>query len=205
MGLFSKYRPSNYKFYEPERYTPDVARANRLTAMLERDRRFADLPNFTSVRASLSQALLNKDTAISRKGVNDTTMSGHKAALIAAALNNFREKDFANPRMRVAYRELRRRQEALRAKRSKEGSAKVSGADKRFYNPTGKSLAARTSGVVAGFVMPSHAWQQVFKNPGSVIPCIQRSIRRQVMFAKGHGGRGYRVKHRRTWSSGVPC
>lgn len=203
MGYFSRYR----KYYkEPERFTSSEARANRLTAMLERDRRFADLPNFVNVKSALSQAPKNS-IALEKINVNDQKAFGHKAALIAAALSNFSEKDFGDPRKRAAYRALRLQQEALRASRSKGGrqKANVPGGDKRFYNPTGKSFAARVSGVVASMYTPSYAWQQVFKNPGSVIPCIQREVRRQVMFAKGHGGRGYRVKHRRTWSSGVPC
>lgn len=206
MGYFSRYK----KYYkEPERYTPSVARANRLQAMLERDRRFAELPNFVNVQTALSQAPTKKSIALANKiNVNDPIASGHKAALIAAALSKFSEKDFSDPVKRKRYRQLRQLQEAILAdsqRRRGQKKANVPGGDKRFYNPTGKSFAARTSGVVASMYSPGVSWMHVFRNPSSVIPCVQRSIRRQVMFAKGHGGRGYRVKHRRTWASGVPC
>jgi hypothetical protein len=201
-----RYTPPGFKYPEPERYTPAIARARRLNSMLERDRRFADIPNFKSRLSALSQAS-KIDSVKSRRVVDDLESPSHKAALIAAAIAKIHNSELSDPVKAKRYRALRAVQNALRREASMGGRSKltVPGGDKRRYNPTGKDFAARTSGVVASLVLPSHAWQQVFRNPGSVIPCIQRDIRRQVMFASRTAGIGYRKKKRRTWSSGVPC
>lgn len=199
---FSKGR---FHYPEPQRYTPSIARARRLNALLEQDRRFADLPNFTNVKSALSEA--PKVKVITKKN-NDLTAAGHKAALIAAALSKYTEKDFSDPVKRQRYRQLRQAQEAIRSGGQNRGGQKkvsVPGGDKRQYNPTGKSFAARTNGVIASIINSPVNWVRVFANPTSVIPCIQRNVRREVMFAKGRAGKGYRTKKRRTWQSGVPC
>lgn len=202
MGIFG----SRYYYPTPERYTLSVAREKRLNAMLAQDRRFADIANFNNRKAALFQA--NKlNNALLPKAVNDQKAFGHKAALIAAALSQFSEKDLSDPAKRTQYRTLRQQQVMFRELASREGQAKVTptGGDKRRYNPTGKLFAATTSGNIARLVSPRNTWVRVFKNPGSVIPCIQRSVRREVMFAKKFAGKGYKVRHRRSWSTGVPC
>lgn len=78
------------------------------------------------------------------------------------------------------------------------------GGDKRRYNPTGKDFASTVHGYRATF-RPLDSWLPAFANPTQVVPCIQRKMRREVMFAKDKAGRGYHAKKRRTWSSGVPC
>ena len=203
MGLFKHYR---HLYKEPERFTPAEARAKRLSAMLEREHRFLQAPNFPERLSALSQATTKKVLVNTRRVVNDQKTFGHKAALIAAALSQFKEKDFADPKKRAQYRDLRKQQELLRfAGKSRGGQQKVTptGGDKRRYDPTGKAYASLTSGNIAKLSL--RGWSQVFRFPAVTIPCVQRNVRRQVMFAKGFGGRGYRGKKRRTWSSDIPC
>lgn len=206
MGLFSKYRPQ-YKI--PERISPEDARERRLTALLERERRFAELPNFqvkleeTRRKAALSRVtenILNENTRSDVKGGKRTRP---KAASIAAALSLFTEKDFADPQRRAAYRKLRNLQGG-------QQNVTPSGGDKRRFNPTGKDYASTIYGTLARLSGVPHAlhsaqWQAKFLNPSKVIPCIQRTVRREVMFARRHAGRGYHTPKRRTWASGVPC
>nr|QJB20746.1 MAG: hypothetical protein [Microvirus sp.] len=202
MSLFKHYR---HFYKEPERFTPAEARARKLTLMLEREKRFAQVPNFQSKLSALSQA--NKKVLVNtRRVVNDHKAYGHKAALIAAALAQFKDTDFADPAKRAQYRDLRKKQELLRfAGKSRGGQQKVTptGGDKRRYDPTGKAYASLTSGNIAKLSL--RGWSQVFRFPSVTIPCVQRHVRREVMFAKGKAGRGYRVKHRRNWSSDIPC
>lgn len=143
---------------------------------------------------------------------NDRQTSGQKVALKATALldiqrrlGSFREADFANPQARAAYRYLRAQQELYERQRSEQKVQPAAG-NKSYYNPTGRDYAAskyggmaRLSGwLVSGF-MPR------FKNPASVLPCVERLVRREVLFANKKAGKGYHTRKRRTWSSGIPC
>lgn len=206
MGYFSRYRPL-YRI--PERLTPDEARERRFAAMLERDRRYAEVPNFTfklnqlqdkAARSRVAQNIVNSDAARHVKG----GLAGRsKAASIAAALASFKETDFADPRKRALYRELRR---------SQGGQRKVAAAagDKRHFNPTGKEFASTIYGTVAPVTsvvdaLNPSSWVQSFVAPLKTLPCVQRVVRREVMFARGSAGRGYHTPKRRTWASGIPC
>lgn len=202
-------RPHGVKFKEPERFTPAEARERRLTALLEREQRFGELPNFPEkLQAARSQAQYERVHSLAKAIVDEPQTRVHKAASIAAALSQFKERDFANPQARAAYRKLRAAQEALNDRRGSSQKVQAAAANKSYYNPTGKDFASTIFGTAArlsGFTQLGESWTRSFLNPSAVLPCIQRSIRREVMFAKKHAGKGYRVKHRRTWSSGIPC
>lgn len=201
-----KFFRHHYYYPEPERLTPAEARARRLEGLLERERRFADLPNFPEKLAEARSRVVKKEPlGLTREIVNEPVSRVQKAASIAAALSRFKESDFADPEKRTRYRKLR-------AAQGGQQKVEPSGSDKRRFNPTGKDFAstiygtaARLSGRLRDSADTSSSWVQVFANPGSVIPCIQRKARREVMFALGFGGRGYKKPKRRTWSSGVPC
>lgn len=190
MSLFRKYR----KYYqEPERYTPDIARERRLVAALEKERQFAQAAALSRVQLKEREQFVPKwklDEEPSRKVP--------KAVSITAALSRFKESDFADPARREQYKQLRRLQEQQRAK--------PSGGDRRRYSPYGNDYASTISGTVArvGATLGRHLLPR-FRFSYAVIPCIQRAVRREVMFANGKGGRGYKVPHRRSPLSGIPC
>lgn len=205
MSLFKHH----YHYKTPERFSAEEARSRRLAALLERESRFADVPNFAEGQRRVQEAERSRakkiiDAPLTAELVKARLIDGPKAASMAAALgkkhpSHFTERDFGNPLLRKAYRELRARQEGYR---------KVSpiGVDNRQHNPTGKGAWTR-SGAPARFtrVLNAQSWLPTFKRPHLVIPCVQRHVRRQVMFALGFGGRGYHTKKRRNVNSGVPC
>lgn len=201
MGRFRKYRPL---YLEPERLTPAEARARRFSNLLERERRFADLPNFAVKLSELQSKAARSRVAKNivqdaDRLVKDRKRSGPKAASIAAALNNT-QWDFSQKSDREKYRALRRAQNSLRE------TSKPSGSDKRRFDPTGKDHASTIYGTtarLASFLKPG--FSPGFVAPLTTIPCIQRLVRREVMFAKGKARRGYHTRKRRTWSSGIPC
>lgn len=202
--------PKYLKYLNPERDHTSIARVKRLTRLVADEPRFKQLPNFESRLAALSQVPKNNQQLLTRRVVNDHKAYGQTAALIAAGLSRIKDSDLSDPSKRAQYRTLRTAQIAHRELVSKGGQAKVSpsGGDKRRYNPTGKSYAVNKYGVLASLVtnpVMSSSWVQMFRNPNSVLPCIQRSKRREVMFAIRKAGKGYKVKHRRSWSTGVPC
>lgn len=140
---------------------------------------------------------------------------GPKAGLTPAAalvlkkrLAEFRETDFGDPVKREAYRALRKMQE--NAARGRSTKSQPTGSDKRRFDPSGKDYAVTKYGTLARLYTNNSAtfskgWLPVFLNPAKVIPCIQRSVQREVMFATKKAGKGYHTRKRRTWSSGVPC
>lgn len=190
MGYFSKYRP----YYSiPERISPENARLNRINAALAENLRLQERYD----RLSLDV----KNTANAGRRLNQARQQfGPKADLMAAALASFSEKDFADPANRIAYRKLR-------AQQAGRQQSKPSGADKRQFNPTGYDFASTLYGGFAtiGKRLTLKSALPRFHMSYSVIPCIERHVRREVMFAKKKAGRGYRTPKRRTWASGVPC
>lgn len=198
MSIFGKFR---HLYKEPERFTPSEARERRLTAMLERETRFAQVPNFQNKLGQLRQQAAA--LSLAKKLVNEDTSKGRlfaasRAASIAHVLGTFKESDFADPALRKKYRSLRRAQEQQRAK--------PAGADRRQYSPFGNDYGSTIYGtratVGAGL---RKSWLPAYNLARFVVPCIQRSVRREVIFALGKGGKGWRTPHRRNFLSGVPC
>lgn len=192
MGVFAKYR----KFYvEPERISIENARLNRINAALTREQKAAERLESLS---PVTKNILNE----SRRLVKDHQIGGPKAATIAAALGMFKERDFADPAKRLAYRELR----ALQMRPQIQQKVRPAGLDMRRYSPMGKDFAQNVFGSIARIGMfTDRRGRPKFANAFAVVPCIERLIRREVLFAKGKGGKGYRTPKRRTWASGVPC
>lgn len=206
MGYFSLYR----KYYkEPERFSPTEARERRLSALLEREQRFAQVPNFQNKLGQLRQeaGALSLAKKLVNESVSQVRNVGPQAASIAAALSRFKESDFADPVKREAYRKLRGLQEAVKYRQDQE-RAKPSGGDTRRFSPSPYPSTIYGTGArygLSGRLTPSSSWLPVFHLPWSVVPCIQRAVRREVMFAKGKAGRGYKVRHRWSEFSGIPC
>lgn len=194
-------------YLEPERVRlPPVARAQKLNNLLARDPRFLDLPNFAEKLRALSPAPSKINTALLKSKAVKGSKRSLRKDLISAALSGFTEKHLSDPSQRAKYRELRKMQlqSPEPAKRGGQTNVSAVAGDKRRYNPTGKAFASTVHGYRATF-RPLDSWLPAFANPSQVIPCIQRKMRREVMFAKDRAGKGYRSRKRRTWSSGVPC
>ncbi|UDN67533.1 hypothetical protein [robinz microvirus RP_39] len=212
MSKFSKYRPPGYKFYEPERVSPQTARENRLRAELQKNQKQQE-----RFEKTLSRAPKKIDDPRPRARVKDQQQFGPKAASIAAALTAFKEADFTDPIKRKLYRDLRAQQNALMVNGSARGSKSTSGggqgkstaagADRRYFNPSdpdkiGSTIygtAAKLAEGLRGFakVAPGYRYAAADK----VTPCIQRAVRREVMLALGHGG-AHKTKK---GPKGIPC
>lgn len=84
-----------------------------------------------------------------------------------------------------------------RTPQSRLKSAQAVYGDRRLFNFTG--FPKTTSGNFARTVATPRGRLQ-FLSATSVIPCIQRTIRRQVMFAKKKAGHGKSIRSRKRWS-----
>lgn len=87
---------------------------------------------------------------------------------------------------------------------SNQGRAKPSGGDRRYFD---FGAVGRTVFGTEAFtrVEKLDSARRVFLTPHLTIPCIQRAVRKEVLFARGHGGKGHRVKHRRSVFSNIGC
>lgn len=86
---------------------------------------------------------------------------------------------------------------------------KVPQSDRRNYHPEAVYAPALSlDGVPAEYkTAPAYLSNAsvAFKHVTKAIPCVIRTVRREVMFAKRHAGKGYKVRKRRTWMSEIPC
>jgi len=152
------------------------------------------------------QGLKSSKYAISL-AVKDRNTDGPKAALTAAALPeikrrlaSFGERDFADASSRNEYRRLRQAQFTLEASRQNVVSqTKVSKPPRIDWPLTKYGTAARYSGFT------SVAGRPLFRGRQLLDPCIERYVRKQVLFAIGKGGKGFRTPHRRNSNSWIPC
>lgn len=77
--------------------------------------------------------------------------------------------------------------------------------NRRSFFPFPTTFNARTLFGTDAHVWRSRTDRPQYRSAGIVVPCIQRAVRRQVMFALGHGGRGHRVRHRFGPQSMIGC
>lgn len=208
MPRFRKYLRGN-PYFDPERVDP-IRRYKPIEPSYLRPetRKFIeDVSRVAKSRAysTTTRQIVNDEVRTRRKG---------NSTLTAA----FTERDLRDPEKRKAYRALRAielgsasghgphdRHAKPMDQISKAGGSPTksapSGADKRFFDPTGKDYAVTTSGNLArlrarligrtlAHVVP------MYRLSKKVVPCIQTHQRRQVMFAQKYAGKGYKVKHR---------
>lgn len=84
--------------------------------------------------------------------------------------------------------------------------------DHRTWQPTGRkarqvaSLSSRPAKVVTPPPVSMFSpIVQAFKYPRHVVTCAKRKVRKEILFALGHGGHGSRSPKRRNPRSGVRC
>lgn len=83
--------------------------------------------------------------------------------------------------------------------------------DGRRWHPEGRNRptpTVRGSAAATGAVQQSLSFLPPtvsFREPTNVVECIRRAKRREVLFASGKGGRGYRKPKRRSWRSNFGC
>lgn len=104
----------------------------------------------------------------------------------------------------------RLRREALAAARRAALAPVLAADDRRRYHPNKFARPAgalkRSSTRLVARPGPNHTWAQIgFAVPRNVAICQRRKLRKEVMFATGAAGRGYRRKKRRNQFSQVRC
>ncbi|AKI26954.1 hypothetical protein [Microviridae Fen7940_21] len=203
MGLFSKY---TYKM--PERLSADEARQRRFFAELSRARaelearndRLSPANKFHLTQLKEFQVKFSDELEARRKRVRDVLERDPSIS---------RSLAYKSAMSRLS--KLQQRQTALlnRAaaeRRAKAFSASASAADRRSFSFTNRFGNPKT-------IYTTDAWikvnadavtRRMFRSPTLSIPCIQRMVRREVIFARRHN-KGHRVKHRFNPLSLIGC
>ncbi|QCQ85086.1 hypothetical protein [Blackfly microvirus SF02] len=139
--------------------------------------------------------------------VNDRESRGRKALSTSAALreineklSKFKERDFADPSSRKTYVQLRTAQNALEASRQK-----VEKKAKAFSGPVGHQWPITKYGTAARY----SAWTSVAGDPrlyrkSNLVPCIERAVRRMVLFSLGKN-KGFKTPKHKSKDSWIPC
>lgn len=208
MGLFSQYR---YLYKEPERLSPEEARQRRLTSVLERERERLRVENVRLSPANVSHINRLKEFQV-KFGAE---LEARRARMLEVKRSNVNSypKSSALRAARSRLSQLEQRQSALLQAAAAERRRKsmfASAFDRRLFqfDPFAK-FSGRT-------VFGTDAWmkhrvdrkgvaRRVFRSPAISLPCIDRMIRREVMFANKHAGRAYRKPHKFNPLSLIGC
>lgn len=91
-----------------------------------------------------------------------------------------------------------------RSNRGRSAAVKPSTGDRRLYHPQGMNRPAVTVYGSPAVLVGSRAKGQFSQIP-KALPCVERVRRREVLFAKGKGGKGYRSPHRKNPYSDIWC
>lgn len=182
----------------------------------ERDLKTIPSPSIPNQIKTYLNSKGDEDTRLSRatkQALNEPTVRvkdrvtiGPKADLTFAALSEFRKLN-ADQFSNLSRDEINRYR-ALRQAPQEKDRATPAGGDKRRFDPTGKDYAVTRAGSIARYAVVPRLLginARAFAFARATMPCIQRTSRREVMFASGRAGKGYRIPHRRNSNSDVEC
>jgi hypothetical protein len=207
MSYFSKYR---HLYSQPERidkYDPSAVR-RRVERELERVRAIEGRRAALSPANQLHIQLLQDFVTQKSKAELDVQRAKERLK-VTPSQSNLRDHKAAVSRLfNLAQRVERLRK--VQSQRSAAQTAKPSGGDRRYFNfpssPT--ALNPRTvygTEAITRFISSESGLRPFFKLASLSLPCIQREVRREVMFAHRKAGKGHRTRHRLSPSSLVGC
>lgn len=111
----------------------------------------------------------------------------------------------------IASRRLPQRISVRSAQQLILDNARLYGHDNRAYSPIPRMIrpARHVTGRIAATTVPRNAplrkVRYQFSLPSSVVVCVRRGVRKEVIFAKNKAGRNGQRKSRRTSSSHISC
>lgn len=212
-GLFGRYpqifpNRNSTLYKEPERFTSSEARQRRLFAELAQQRKAleARAPRLSPANISHLQRLKEFETKFG------AALDERRRRVERAAKRNpsiVRSPSYIAAMSKLLQLERRRNDllERAAAERRKKGR-EARAVDSRFYNPDRMArMWPRTDFGTDAWLKwnVKGALRQVVRNPFLALPCVDRMVRREVMFAKKKAGKGYRKPHRRGPLSNIGC
>lgn len=191
-------------YKEPERYPIEIARERRLAATLDRARKELEerssplslankvhLDRLKEFQAKFAGELDARRREIERLRKLESSMDNSRR-LVAAMSGLFQLK-------------ARRAQLLENVARTRRAQVlQAAAADGRFFQ-FGDSFNPRTVFNTVANLSVRSVGRRAFRNPALTIPCVQRVVRREVMFAKGKAGIGHKVRHKFNLLSTIGC
>lgn len=205
MGIFG----NKYTYKITERLTPSEARERRLVSLLQKERQALEVR--VAPLSPANKFHLNKLKEFENK-FGAELEARRKRALELQSLERSEYEAARNKRAISRLFQLQQRRAALlqnAAAERRANSVKKSFVDRRFYDPTRDDRSPRPKTVFG-----TTSWLKVslgpvarrqHRNPTISLPCIDRLVRREVMFAHRHAGHGHRGKRKFNPLSLIGC
>lgn len=199
------YRRYQYQYHMPERL--DFEAKSRLARTVEKEleRNLALQLQYgrLSPASNIQHLNLLKETHVRLSRELDALDPVRKKA--AKVATSFTPTRFLQAALSVSLQRSSERARKANAARSSP-AAKASAADSRNYVPGPQDVRnARTVfGTDAHFSVNSLG-RHYFKHPYLVVPCVQRAVRKEVLFAIGQGGKAHRSPHQKRPYSHIWC
>lgn len=195
----------NITYKEPERLTADEARERRLHAALLRSRMEleARVEPLSRVNKEHLQRLKDFESKFSQRleaarRATLTSRGPRDRKLAILGLSSLLQKRASL----VAAADAERRRNLRIKERNSQRVAAVA-ASRKYYSPY--LLNPRSTSGTEAATYVSALSRRVFKNPLTSVPCIQRMVRREVMFARRHAGVGHPGRRRHNPFSAIGC
>lgn len=201
MGLLR----GKYRYTIPERLTADEARQRRLVAALEKSRK--ELEDRPARLSPVNVAHLERVKDFQRKILGELEARRARLREIDKLENSFRNRALRKAAVSGLFQlQLRQRENLQRLRKAQSAMrSKASAADRRYFNPLRNIFNPRSLFGTEARTYVSSSGRRKFIDRTSSVPCVDRLVRKEVMFAKGHAGRGYRVPHRFNPMSLIGC
>lgn len=188
----------------PERFTAAEARERRLAASLDRVRK--ELEERSAPLSLANKVHLDRLKEFQRNF--QATLEARRKEV--ERLRKLPPSTDSSLRLTAAMSglfQLKARQAALLQAVSRQKRLNVlqaSAADRRYFQ-FGDSFNPRTIFNTIARSSTDAVSRRSFTSPLLTVPCIQRAVRREVMFAKGHGGKGHKGSRRYNPLSAIGC
>lgn len=198
------YRPIIYSM--PERLTADEARRRRVASTLTkyrkaleaRPRSLSPANKFHLLKLKEFEQKFSSEIEARKRHVDRLLKSDPSVKSAATKAAMFGYFQLATNRSRLV-------QKATQERRRNALFGQAIAANRSYFHPAGRERNPRTVYGTEARTKLSRTSRRSFRFPYIAFPCIQRSVRREVMFARGKGGRGYRVPHAFNFLSAIGC
>lgn len=114
-----------------------------------------------------------------------------------SALKVAREQTVSRPSIPVSSRN--------KAQAAIPSASVATATDRRFFHPLGDWRPMKTIFGSSAAHFLKHGLRGQFSHPSIAIPCVQRAVKREVMFALKKAGKGHRTRKRRNFQSLMDC
>lgn len=191
-------------YKEPQRFTAAEARERRLAAAIEKSRK--ELEGRTAPLSAANKVHLQRLKEFQSKfdaELKARRREVERLSKLEPSMENSRlHKAAISGLFQLKFRQLELLKRVSQTRRANVYQAVA--ADRRYFQ-FGDVFNPRTIFNNIAKSSVDAVSRRSFFSPLLTVPCIQRAVRREVMFAKGHGGKGHKGTRRYNPLSSIGC